>query len=75
MRREIFNKLDDVKEQIKKLLGVDVSMEVNTGRRKMKTFNGSIQQVYPSVFTFEDLDGKVKTFSYTEVLCGNIKFL
>ena len=53
-------------------------MEVNRGRNKIVKFDGVIVDVYPSVFTVET-DEKIilgsKTFSYFDVLCGDVKIL
>ncbi len=71
--RKMPNAIDDIKKQIQQLKGINIELEVNTGRKKIKTFIGKVQSVYPSVFTFEDIDGNTKTYSYCDVLCGDIK--
>ncbi|MBQ8749228.1 MAG: Veg family protein [Clostridia bacterium] len=74
MRKVEFN-LTDVKEQIASLKGQGVDLEVNIGRKKIRQFTGTIKSVYPSVFTFVDLDGNLKTYSYSDILCGDVKIL
>lgn len=74
MRKAIFG-LDNIKEQIASLKGQGVDLEVNLGRKKIKQFSGIIDSVYPSVFTFIDLDGNLKTYSYSDILCGDVKIL
>ena len=73
--KKVFLGLEIVKKQISDLKGVDIDIEVNIGRKKIKQFNGIIQSVYPSVFTFMDSDGNIKTFSYSDILCGDVKIL
>lgn len=73
--RKTPNEIGDIKEQISKLLGEKIDLEVNTGRKRIKTFSGSIQNVYPSVFTFLDSEGNTKTYSYSDVLCGDVKIV
>ena len=68
--------LDDVKKRITELKGSSVKMEINRGRNKIIKFDGVIVSVYPSVFTVEALAQKnfsSKTFSYFDVLCGDVK--
>ena len=74
MRKAVYG-LDSVKQQIQNLKGCGVDLEVNIGRKRIKTFSGTIQSVYPSVFTFVDKDGTIKTYSYSDVLCGDVKIL
>ena len=74
MRKATYG-LDSVKQQIASLKGCGVDLEVNVGRKRIKTFSGTIQSVYPSVFTFIDNDGSIKTYSYSDVLCGDVKIL
>lgn len=69
------NEIGNIKEQIARLKGEKIDLEVNTGRKRIKTFSGSIQSVYPSVFTFLDTEGNTKTYSYSEVLCGDVKIV
>lgn len=74
MRRTIIN-IDEVKQKILSLKGSTVEMNVNRGRKKFDTINGVIQDVYPSVFTVilnENNEQQIQTFSYFDVLCGNI---
>jgi len=73
--KKVFLGLENVKKQISDLKGMDIELEVNIGRKKIKQFNGSIQSVYPSVFTFVDNEGNIKTFSYSDILCGDVKIL
>jgi len=74
MRKATYG-LDTVKQQIANLKGCGVDLEVNIGRKRLRTFSGTIQSVYPSVFTFIDNDGGIKTYSYSDVLCGDVKIL
>lgn len=75
--RKINLGLDDVKKKISALKGTSVEMNINRGRKKIDTINGIIKDVYPSVFTvkLEDSQQKIQTFSYFDVLCGNVIIL
>ena len=71
-------KLNEVKEVVKSLQGKTVEMIINKGRNKLVTLNAVIDKVYPSMFIIKpvaqvDLDRT--SFSYSDLLCGDIKFL
>ena len=67
--------LDDIKKRITELKGSPVKMEINRGRNKIVKFDGVIESVYPSVFTVkaQEMSFASKTFSYFDVLCGDVK--
>ena len=69
--------IDEVKTKILLLKGREVEMNINRGRKKFDTLSGTIKDVYPSVFTVAlgDNSTSVQTFSYYDVLCGNVIFL
>ena len=75
MRRKTIS-LEEVKQRIKELKGENISMAINRGRKKMDYFNAVIDCIYPSVFTVKvdaanQLD--TQTFSYFDVLCGDVE--
>lgn len=77
MKRNVLE-LENVKQRILALKGNNVKMEVNRGRNKIVKFNGIIVNVYPSVFTVEADSSSLlgsKTFSYFDVLCGEVKII
>lgn len=72
------NSILAVKEHIKSLCGQEVNCVINKGRNKLVNINVCIDQVYPSMFVIkplEDVDLERKSFSYNDVMCGDIKFL
>ncbi len=73
--RKINLGLDEVKQKISALKGREVEMNVNRGRKKIDTISGVIKDVYPSVFTVKPPQEPLQTFSYFDVLCGNVRFL
>ncbi len=73
--RRITMSLEEAKLKILALKGSQVEMNVNRGRKKIEAVSGIIRDVYPSVFTVETNMDKIQTFSYYDVLCGNIKIL
>ncbi len=73
--RKVTSSIEDVKSKILSLKGEQVEMKYNRGRKKFDTINGTIQDVYPSVFTVSIKHGQLQTFSYYDVLCGNVIIL
>ena len=71
--RKVNVNLEEVKKQILSLKGRAVEININRGRKKIDTISGVIQDVYPSVFTVVIKQG-LQTFSYYDVLCGNVVF-
>ena len=76
MRKAVMD-LSAVKAQILALKGRSVEMNINRGRKKFDTVSGIIKDVYPSVFTVlsTQTNQPIQTFSYYDVLCGNVVFL
>ncbi len=72
MRKAVYG-LNEVKEKIKELKGQSVKLSINRGRKKIDIVTATINDVYPSVFTIK-VDEKLQTFSYFDVLCGDIVF-
>jgi uncharacterized protein Veg len=55
--------------------GVDMLLRVNLGRNKIVEYNGKVEDLYASVFTVKAEENEaIKTYSYSDVLTGNIKF-
>ena len=75
--RKVGMNIDDIKRKILSLKGEEVEMNVNRGRKKFDTINGIIQDIYPSVFTVivKEQNSQLQTFSYYDVLCGNVVIL
>lgn len=68
----------EVKEKINSLKGQNISLHINKGRNKIVSLTAIIDQVYPSMFVINptchvDLDRK--SYSYNDVLCGDVKFI
>lgn len=72
MRKAIYG-LTEIKDKIKNLKGQSVTLSINRGRKKIDIVTATINDVYPSVFTIK-VDEKLQTFSYFDVLCGDVVF-
>lgn len=70
-------KLQCVKDEIFNLKGKSIKLMVNKGRKKIIRFNGIIESVYPSMFIIkpnESVDLERTSYSYNDVLCGDISY-
>ena len=69
-------KISDIKQMVKSCAKERVAVKVNLGRNKIQTFSGILSGVYPALFTVlpdeEGFLGKT-AYSYSDVLCGNVK--
>lgn len=72
--RKIIYGLDEIKLKISNLKGQNVQMSINRGRKRIENVSATIKDVYPSVFTIKTQDNQLQTFSYFDVMCGNIVF-
>lgn len=74
MKRNI-GELSLVKEKISSLKGEMIEMSINRGRKKIDNVSAVVKDVYPSVFTvkIENARQPLQTFSYFDILCGNVK--
>ena len=67
--------LEEVKKSIAELKGKQLSVSVNKGRKKTVKLSGVIADMFPSVFTFRAAAGELGSFSYSDVICGEIKLV
>lgn len=70
--------LVDVKNMINSLQGQNLQLKVNKGRNKIVSFTATIDKVYPSMFVINptsEVELDRKSFSYNDVLCGDIRFI
>jgi uncharacterized protein Veg len=78
---ELINKgiitIPGAKQKILELKGKEVKLHINRGRRKISNYRARIENVYASVFTVKScsLDDVVNTYSYNDILCGEVKIL
>ena len=69
------NAIEEIKAKINALKGNSIQMAINRGRNKIERFEAIIESVYPSVFTVKVSAEKQlpsQTFSYFDVLCGDV---
>ncbi len=66
--------VEEVKRRLSELKGKNLSVAVNRGRNKITHIDGVIVDMFPSVFTFRAVAGELVSFSYSDVICGDIIF-
>ena len=67
--------LSQVKENIKRMQNKSVDVTLNLGRNKRMNFSGTVEGVYPALFTVNPLDKSFKgktSYSYSEYMCGRV---
>ena len=66
--RKVNTNVSTVIEEIEKLKGSNISMEINKGRKRIEKYQGIIENVYPSIFTVNIGEGKnPMSYSYNDV--------
>ena len=72
------SRIIEVRNKILALKGQNISLKVNKGRNKIVSLTAVIDQVYPSMFVIiptSEVDLDRKSYSYNDVLCGDVTFL
>lgn len=75
MRKPVYE-MDTVKKQILSLKGKHIKLTVHRGRKRYVRYTGVLEETYPSVFTVRVNEQKamdIITYSYSDVLCGDVK--
>lgn len=69
--------IDSIKNEFEKLIGEDIVIIVEAGRRRTTTHKGKLTETYPSVFIVELNDSEDSyervSFSYADVLTETIE--
>ncbi|MBE5738646.1 MAG: hypothetical protein E7354_02855 [Clostridiales bacterium] len=74
----VLNSITTIKDTVEKLKGKNIKIKVNKGRNKIVHLTAIINEVYPSMFVINptsDVELDRRSFSYSDVLCGDIVFL
>ncbi|MFI3260805.1 MAG: Veg family protein [bacterium] len=64
--------INGIKKIIEQNLGKSVQVVVYGMRNKIETYNGTLKQVYPNIFSLQT-NNMEKTFQYADVCTGDIK--
>ena len=74
--REILNQgVENAKEQLRTLQGTQMVIRINRGRNRMEELTGTVENLYPAIFTIRDRLGVLSSFSYADYLSKNVVFL
>ena len=68
--------IEEVKKDVRALVGKKLRVSVNRGRKKVDRYDGEITAIYPSVFVLSVVGlstGNSLSCSYSDVVCGDIK--
>ena len=74
--RKIKLEMESIKLQIAALRGDRVTMFINKGRKKIIKLEGTVVDVYPSVFTVKIEGSKsldIQSYSFSDVLTGDVR--
>ena len=65
----------NVIESVRLLTGMRVKIKVNYGRNKIERIEGVLENAYPNIFTVRKTTGDLASFSYADIISGNVRFL
>lgn len=68
----------DAKNEVASLIGQNVKIKINKGRNKIVHLTATINEVYPSMFVISptsEVELDRKSYSYSDMLCGDIVIL
>lgn len=62
-----------MKTKLEPFVGKKIKIQYSLGRNKYEKYTGKITQLFPNVFLFEEENGMVKCFSYSDILTKTIR--
>ena len=62
-----------IKTKLETYVGKFIKIQYSLGRNKYEKYSGKITQLFPNVFFFEEENGNVKCFSYSDILTKTIR--
>ena len=65
--------IDKVKDIVIENLDVERNFIFHGSRNMLDEFTGKIIGIYPAIFTILDSNGVLKSFSYSDLLIGNLE--
>ena len=67
--------LDRIKEKVRSCLDVNKNFVFHGTRNQNEEFEGIITDMYPAVFVIKVSSGQIRTFSYSDLLIGNLEIV
>ena len=77
MRKHIQN-CEQIKNEISALIGQNIKLSVNKGRKKIIRYNAIIVNAFPKVFTVKVIGDKLVdklSCSYNDIICGDVRVI
>lgn len=66
--------IDNVKKQVLEMVNKEMNFIYYGSRNQKDEFRGKVTKIYPAIFLIELEDGQKRTYSYNDLLIGNLKF-
>ncbi len=67
--------IEYIRNKVKNELNVKHSFIYNGIRNQIEKFDGVINKCYSGIFTILLTDNKIKSFSYNDIIIGNLEIL
>lgn len=67
--------IDKIRNNIYLKKGLNHKFRYNGARNQIEEFEGFIDGVYNYIFTIKTINNITKSFSYSDVLIGNLEFI
>lgn len=67
--------LDKIKEQVKGIMGEEHFFRFNGSRNQIEEFKGVINSTYAAIFTIVVEKYGIRSFSYSDLLTGNLEII
>ena len=67
--------LEKVKNNVRSSLNVNRRFIFHGARNQNEEFEGMVTEIYPAVFVINIGSGQIRTFSYSDLLIGNLEIL
>lgn len=62
-----------MRTKLEPYLGKSAKIQYSLGRNKYEKYTGKIIQLFPNIFLFQEDNGIIKSFSYSDVLTKTIR--
>ena len=67
--------INNIKNKVFKLIDCNYTFIYKGNRNQVEKFNGVISKCYSRIFLIKLLDGSIKSFSYNDIIIGNLEIL
>lgn len=67
--------IEKIKDKITHHKGLKTKFRFNGARNQIEEFEGSINGVYNYIFTIKTTKNELKSFSYNDLLIGNLEII